>query len=571
MFVLEQEEYEREKIEWKFIDFGHDLQPTIDLIELPNVGSHLKYFSWENSDIRCPQPIGIFSCLDEDCVMPKASDKSFTEKLHSLWDKKTQKYKRSLLKQGFMLTHYAAEVEYSTEGWLEKNKDPLNDNITKLLAASHDKHIASLFADYAEDANENGNVSKSRVKKGLFRTVAQRHKEQLTSLMTQLHSTHPHFVRCIIPNHQKRPKKLNAPLVLDQLRCNGVLEGIRIARTGFPNRLPFAEFRQRYEILTPRIPKGYLEGQKACQLMLQQLDLDTQLYRVGLTKVFFRAGVLAELEEQRDTLVREIVTRFQSVSRGYLQRRVVRKRLYRAEATMIIQRNLQVYLDLCESPWWKLFMKMKPLLGASHSSNEVKKRDEMIQKMEALMQTEAENRQKLEEERRKADTELQRVQKTLESERALALDKEEIFKRMQQREAELSEKLAGALEDQDLLEDQIDELMSAKKKADEQAELWRKELEQAGDLITRLEDEKRDLAAKMEFLDRELEAAEQARAARGDAEDKLEQEVHLLKSHLNMKERKLREYEEALKRSDNDLDEKLAQTVHLTCSVTVLF
>lgn len=571
MFVLEQEEYEREKIEWKFIDFGHDLQPTIDLIELPNVGSHLKYFSWENSDIRCPQPIGIFSCLDEDCVMPKASDKSFTEKLHSLWDKKTQKYKRSLLKQGFMLTHYAAEVEYSTEGWLEKNKDPLNDNITKLLAASHDKHIASLFADYAEDANENGNVSKSRVKKGLFRTVAQRHKEQLTSLMTQLHSTHPHFVRCIIPNHQKRPKKLNAPLVLDQLRCNGVLEGIRIARTGFPNRLPFAEFRQRYEILTPRIPKGYLEGQKACQLMLQQLDLDTQLYRVGLTKVFFRAGVLAELEEQRDTLVREIVTRFQSVSRGYLQRRVVRKRLYRAEATMIIQRNLQVYLDLCESPWWKLFMKMKPLLGASHSSNEVKKRDEMIQKMEALMQTEAENRQKLEEERRKADTELQRVQKTLESERALALDKEEIFKRMQQREAELSEKLAGALEDQDLLEDQIDELMSAKKKADEQAELWRKELEQAGDLITRLEDEKRDLAAKMEFLDRELEAAEQARAERGDAEDKLEQEVHLLKSHLNMKERKLREYEEALKRSDNDLDEKLAQTVHLTCSVTVLF
>lgn len=571
MFVLEQEEYEREKIEWKFIDFGHDLQPTIDLIELPNVGSHLKYFSWKNSDIRCPQPIGIFSCLDEDCVMPKASDKSFTEKLHSLWDKKTQKYKRSLLKQGFMLTHYAAEVEYSTEGWLEKNKDPLNDNITKLLAASHDKHIASLFADYAEDANENGNVSKSRVKKGLFRTVAQRHKEQLTSLMTQLHSTHPHFVRCIIPNHQKRPKKLNAPLVLDQLRCNGVLEGIRIARTGFPNRLPFAEFRQRYEVLTPRIPKGYLEGQKACQLMLQQLDLDTQLYRVGLTKVFFRAGVLAELEEQRDTLVREIVTRFQSVSRGYLQRRVVRKRLYRAEATMIIQRNLQVYLDLCESPWWKLFMKMKPLLGASHSSNEVKKRDEMIQKMEALMQTEAENRQKLEEERRKADTELQRVQKTLESERALALDKEEIFKRMQQREAELSEKLAGALEDQDLLEDQIDELMSAKKKADEQAELWRKELEQAGDLITRLEDEKRDLAAKMEFLDRELEAAEQARAERGDAEDKLEQEVHLLKSHLNMKERKLREYEEALKRSDNDLDEKLAQTVHLTCSVTLLF
>lgn len=105
MFVLEQEEYAREQIEWKFIDFGKDLQPTIDLIELPN-------------------PIGIFSCLDEDSVMPKATDKSFTEKMHSLWERKTPKYRPSRLAQGFILTHYAAEVEYSTDGWLEKNKDP---------------------------------------------------------------------------------------------------------------------------------------------------------------------------------------------------------------------------------------------------------------------------------------------------------------------------------------------------------------------------------------------------------------------------------------------------------------
>ena len=259
--------------------------------------------------------------------MPKATDKTFTDKLHSLWDNKTTKYKRSLLKQGFMLTHYAAEVEYSTEGWLEKNKDPLNDNITKLLAASHDKYVASLFSDYLEDINEHYGAPKSRVKKGLFRTVAQRHKEQLSSLMTQLNSTHPHFVRCIIPNHQKKPKKLHPPLVLDQLRCNGVLEGIRIARTGFPNRLFFAEFRQRYEVLSKHMPKGYLEGQKACQILLQQIDLDDQLYRVGISKVFFRSGVLAELEEKRDALVREVMTRFQSHARGYLQRKATKKLL----------------------------------------------------------------------------------------------------------------------------------------------------------------------------------------------------------------------------------------------------
>ncbi|TVY33827.1 Myosin type-2 heavy chain [Lachnellula subtilissima] len=191
MFVLEQEEYAREQIEWKFIDFGHDLQPTIDLIELPN-------------------PIGIFSCLDEDSVMPKATDKSFTEKLHSLWDRKTPKYRPSRLGQGFMLTHYAAEVEYSTEGWLEKNKDPLNDNVTRLLATSTDKHVASLFIDCADVEDESG-ATRSRVKKGLFRTVAQRHKEQLSSLMAQLHSTHPHFVRCIIPNHKKTTQTTQRP------------------------------------------------------------------------------------------------------------------------------------------------------------------------------------------------------------------------------------------------------------------------------------------------------------------------------------------------------------------------
>jgi myosin protein heavy chain len=538
MFVLEQEEYAREQIEWKFIDFGHDLQPTIDLIELPN-------------------PIGIFSCLDEDSVMPKATDKSFTEKLHSLWDRKTPKYRPSRLRQGFMLTHYAAEVEYSTEGWLEKNKDPLNDNITRLLAASTDKHIAALFADCADGDDEPG-ATRSRVKKGLFRTVAQRHKEQLSSLMTQLHSTHPHFVRCIIPNHKKRPKQLSAPLVLDQLRCNGVLEGIRIARTGFPNRLPFSEFRQRYEVLCRNMPKGYLEGQAAASMMLDRLGLDKSLFRVGLTKVFFRAGVLAELEEQRDALIREIMCRFQSVARGFTQRRIAHKRLYRAEATRIIQHNFQVYLDLCENPWWQLLVRMKPLLGATRTSGEVKKRDEMIQKLSERMKQEAADRQRLDEERRNAHTEMQRIQQTLESERALALDKEEIFKRLQLREAELSDKLAGALDDQEKLEDQLDDLLEAKKKAEQQAEEWRSQLEQAGQIIAKLENEKRELAEKLEDLDAQLHDLAQTQANRSAEESRLSQEVRMLQSQLSLKDRKVHDLETKLLKVDQDLDIKFA-------------
>ncbi|KAF3902140.1 Myosin-11 [Orbilia brochopaga] len=536
MFVLEQEEYARERIEWKFIDFGHDLQPTIDLIELSN-------------------PIGIFSCLDEDCVMPKATDKTFTEKLHALWDKKSNKYRSSMLSQGFVLTHYAAEVEYSTEGWLEKNKDPLNDNITRLLAASRHSSVAQLFADCAEDA-EHSLTSRSRVKKGLFRTVAQRHKEQLSSLMTQLHATHPHFVRCIIPNHQKKPKKLVTHLVLDQLRCNGVLEGIRIARTGFPNRLPFAEFRQRYEVLTPGLPKGYLEGQQIARRMLEQLNLDDYQYRIGLSKVFFRASVLAELEEQRDTLVRSIITRFQSVARGFIQRKIAHKMLYRAEATRVIHQNLQVYLELSQNPWWKLFVKVKPLLGNTVTSREVKKKDEMIHNMQAQMSQQAAERAKIEDDKRRTETELSRVQQTLEAERSLALDKDEIFQRLQQREADLSEKLKGALEDQEQLEDQLDELIAAKKKVSDQLDIRRKELDQAVNLIGSLEEDKRSLQAKLDDIESKLKAATDQLDNVSVNENKLSKEIHLLKSHLSLKERKVQEFEQLLLKTDKDLEEK---------------
>ncbi|KAH8915331.1 hypothetical protein BT69DRAFT_1184771, partial [Atractiella rhizophila] len=133
MFVLEQEEYARESIEWDFVNFGLDLQPTIDLIE----STH--------------PVIGILSCLDEECIMPKATDKTFVQKLHDLvkshGEPISTKYAPARFDQGFSVKHYAGTVEYRTDGWLEKNKDPLNDNLTSLLANSSDRYVATLFAE----------------------------------------------------------------------------------------------------------------------------------------------------------------------------------------------------------------------------------------------------------------------------------------------------------------------------------------------------------------------------------------------------------------------------------------
>ena len=227
--------------------------------------------------------------------------------------------------------------------------------------------MSSLFADAKElplpggagGYEAPGTFGRRRVKKGAFRTVSQRHKEQLSSLMAQLQSTRPHFVRCIVPNSSKKPLKLDTPLVLDQLRCNGVLEGIRIARMGFPNRLPFIEFRQRYELLTPGIlPRGYMDGRQACERMLNALELDKAMFKTGSTKVFFKAGVLADLEERRDGLLFDLFSRFQAGARRWMGQRKLRKVIGRGVALGVIQRNARIYGELREWPWWQLYTKV---------------------------------------------------------------------------------------------------------------------------------------------------------------------------------------------------------------------
>ncbi|ODQ77115.1 hypothetical protein BABINDRAFT_181907 [Babjeviella inositovora NRRL Y-12698] len=232
MFILEQNEYLKENINWKFIDFGNDLQPTIDLI-----------------DARGKQH-GVMALLDEECIVPRATDRSFLEKLVKNWGEPknagktlTGKFSQNKFKTGFIIHHYAGKVDYDVDQWLEKNKDPVSEAIMSLLGNSTDPFLAALFP---------ATPSLSGKRNNMLRTVGTKHKEQLADLMDQLSSTTPHFVRCILPNNMKLPKKFDKQLVLDQLRCNGVLEGIRIARSGYPNRIFFKDFLPRYSIFRLR-------------------------------------------------------------------------------------------------------------------------------------------------------------------------------------------------------------------------------------------------------------------------------------------------------------------------------
>lgn len=518
MFVLEQEEYAREGIKWDYVNFGLDLQPTIDLIEASG------------------SVIGILSCLDEECIMPKATDLTFTNKLNAMWagsldDEDTyhpgkDKYEPSRFEQGFIIQHYAAKVEYRTDGWLEKNKDPLNDNITRVLAASSERYVSTLFAEYADSSLGGvGNMftvgKKRTMKKGAFRTVAQRHKEQLASLMIQLRATQPHFVRCIVPNAHKKPGRVDVPLVLDQLRCNGVLEGIRIARLGYPNRLPFVEFRQRYEVLTPGIiPRGYMDGREACRRMVKALELDDMIFKIGTSKIFFKAGVLAELEERRDLLLFEIFSRLQAVARMWTARRQVKKILNRAVAIRTIQRNARVYGELREWPWWQLYTKVRPLLAATRNDDELRKKEVELTLIKERAEREKQERENLESLKMSLEAEKRKIEDELEAERGLALDKDDLLERSKKREVELEEEVTALQADLDLLDSQLDRAMKLQKETEEKHEALRQVFDQAAEHLVRLETEQKEWESREQELNSQLGSAyEEIEAMRGDLDE----------------------------------------------------
>ncbi|KAK7939310.1 hypothetical protein WMY93_002636 [Mugilogobius chulae] len=531
MFILEQEEYKREGIEWNFIDFGLDLQPCIELIERPN------------------NPPGILALLDEECWFPKASDTSFVEKLlntHSGHVKfsKPKQHKDKLM---FTVLHYAGKVDYNAASWLTKNMDPLNDNVTALLNNSSNSFIQDLWKDVDRvvgldtltKMSESSVPTKS--KKGMFRTVGQLYKESLGKLMTTLHNTQPNFVRCIIPNHEKRSGKMDANLVLEQLRCNGVLEGIRICRQGFPNRIVFQEFRQRYEILAANaIPKGFMDGKQACCLMVKHLDLDPNLFRIGQSKMFFRTGVLAQLEEERDLKLTVVIIAFQAQARGFLARKAFSKRQQQLTAMKVIQRNCACYLKLRNWQWWRLFTKVKPLLQVTRQEEEMGQKEEELKaakelatKAEAELKDVTQKHNQLLEERAALEARLQ-------AETDLYTEAEEMRLRLETKHHELEEVLREMEVRLEEEEERATALHEHKKELEQQLQHAEAHIAEQEDAFQKLQLDKNALDAKVKKMEEDVLMMD-------DHNNKLQKEKKLLEERLADMTSNLAEEEEKSK------------------------
>ncbi|XP_039313558.1 myosin heavy chain, muscle isoform X4 [Solenopsis invicta] len=574
MFVLEQEEYKREGIDWVFIDFGMDLLACIELIE---------------------KPMGILSILEEESMFPKATDKTFEEKLNNNHLGKSPNFlKPKPPKPGqqaahFAIGHYAGNVPYNITGWLEKNKDPLNDTVVDQYKKSSNKLLVEIFADHpgqSGDAGGGGGGKGGRGKKGGgFSTVSSSYREQLNNLMTTLRATQPHFVRCIIPNELKQPGVIDSHLVMHQLTCNGVLEGIRICRKGFPNRMVYPDFKLRYKILAPAAVDKAKEPKDAAAAILDSTGLDADQYRLGHTKVFFRAGVLGQMEELRDERLGKIVSWMQAYIRGYISRKDYKKLQEQRLALVVVQRNLRKYLQLRTWPWWKLWQKIKPLLNVTRIEDEMAALEEKARKAQEAFEKEEKLRKELEEMNTKLLTEKTNLLRQLEGEKGslseyqekslkLAAQKADIESQLQdltdrfkeeedarnnlfQNKKKLEQEVAGLKKDIEDLELNLQKSEQDKATKDHQIRNLNDEIAHQDELINKLNKEKKNQGEVNQKTGEELQAAEDKVNHLNKVKLKLEQTLDELEDSLEREKKSRADVEKAKRKVEGDL--KLTQ------------
>jgi myosin heavy chain 6/7 len=577
MFVLEQEEYKKEGLDWIFEDFGMDLQACIELFE---------------------KPMGIFAILEEQSMFPKATDQSFQDMLKTnLLGKYNCFMKPKPPKPGqkeahFAVGHYAGTVAYNITGWLEKNKDPLNDTVVDQWKKGTNELVVLLYSDHPGQSGDAGADAKGggkgggKKKGGGFATVSSSYREQLNNLMTTLKATHPHFIRCIVPNEVKTPGLVDAHLVMHQLTCNGVLEGIRICRKGFPNRMQYPDFKHRYIILAAEQMKANeKDDKKMATSCFEHIGLEADRYRVGHTKVFFRAGTLGFLEEIRDEKVGKIMTWMQAVARTFLGRKEFKKLQDQRVALQVVQRNFRTYVQMKKWVWFDIMQKLKPLIASSKIGDELKKLEEKAAKLEAATLNEQKLRAEFLEKEKAAAAERDEVQKMLEEERGkggdyglrltkLQTQKEDLEQQIQEaqeklvREEEartklfaekkkLEQELQGLKKDLEDLDLSVSKVEGDKNTRDHQIRTLNDEIARQDDLINKLNKEKKHLTDITSKTSEELQTAEDKVNHLQKVKAKLEQTLDELEESLE-REKKLRaDFEKNKRKIEGDL--KLTQ------------
>ncbi|XP_073779823.1 unconventional myosin-XVIIIa isoform X10 [Danio rerio] len=430
-FVQELERYKEENIELALDDIESSTSLSVAAIDQASSQALVRTLA------RTDEARGLLWLMEEEALQPGGSEETLLERLFSYYSPADGESKGPalLLKSDkphhFLLGHSHGTdwVEYDAGGWLSHAKqNPASQNAAILLQDSQKKNISSLFMGRSGGATvlsgsiaglEGGSQLALRRATSMRKTfttgVAAVKKKslciqvklQVDALMDTVRRSRVHFVHCLLPKAETLSADVKVPggescdtglmqldvcLLRAQLRGSKLLDALRIYRQGYPDHLVFSEFRRRFDVLTPHLTKKHgrnyivTDEKRAVEELLESLELEKSSYHMGLSRVFFRAGVLAKLEENRDIQTRRNLTLFQAACRGYLARQAFKKRKIQDLAIRCIQKNIKKNRGVKGWPWWKLFTTVRPLIEVQLTEEQIRGKDEEIQLLKSKLE-----------------------------------------------------------------------------------------------------------------------------------------------------------------------------------------
>ncbi|NXA52734.1 MY18A protein, partial [Nothocercus julius] len=442
-FAQELERYKEENIELALADTEPTTPGSVATVDQPSHQALVRSLA------RTDEARGLLWLLEEEALQPGGSEDTLLERLFSYYGPQegSKKGHDPLLPSDkprhFFLGHSAGTnwVEYDATGWLNHVKhNPATQNASVLLQESQKKVISSLFAGRAGSALvlsgsvaglEGGSQLALRRATSMRKTfttgVAAVKKKslciqvklQVDALIDSIKKAKMHFVHCFLPKAEgpagdpRGPParrvsgseldlpaehcdaglmQLDVPLLRAQLRGSRLLDALRMYRQGYPDHMVFAEFRRRFDVLAPHLTKKHgrnyivVDEKRAVEELLESLDLEKSSYHMGLSRVFFRAGCLARLEEQRDEQTSRNITLFQAACRGFLARQLFKKRKIQDLAIRCVQKNIKKNKGVKGWPWWKLFTTVRPLIEVQLTEDQIRGKDEEIQQLKGKLE-----------------------------------------------------------------------------------------------------------------------------------------------------------------------------------------
>ncbi|XP_074496154.1 unconventional myosin-XVIIIa isoform X11 [Sebastes fasciatus] len=432
-FVRELERYKEENIELALDDIESSTSLSVAAIDQASSQALVRSLA------RTDEARGLLWLMEEEAIQPGGSEETMLERLFSYYGSAQGENKgASLLLRGekphlFLLGHSHGTdwVEYNAQGWLSHAKhNPAAQNAATLLQDSQKKNISGLFMGRASGATVlSGSIAglEGSSQLALRRATSMRKtfttgvaavkkkslciqvKLQVDALIDMVRRSRVHFVHCLLPKaeavggggeprvtHGESPESglmtLDVGLLRAQLRGSKLLDALRIYRQGYPDHMVFSEFRRRFDVLAPHLTKKHgrhyivTDEKRAVEELLESLELEKSSYHMGLSRVFFRAGTLSRLEEQRDVQTRRNISLFQAACRGYLSRQAFKKRKIQDLAIRCIQKNIKKNKGVKGWPWWKLFTTVRPLIEVQLTEEQIRGKDEEIQQLKQKLE-----------------------------------------------------------------------------------------------------------------------------------------------------------------------------------------